>query len=256
MPHDSHKKKLLDTLRSIHDDLVLARCLEIVQYAVESLDDSDESDSSSDQSSIDSSISMQTVSSASASSASSASSIASLPSLASETTILSTAYSDISLSSDGPQLCSCIFTEFINAICALQEEIEECCVLDIRPQLSCAPQLHLLPEWAMFSPKKFCRKLRIDPQVFDKLTERIQGHPIFYNNSNNPQLPVAVQLALFLNGISHYGNAAMTEDVADWAGVSVGCRNISDVFLKPFAPYTKCLTFITDCAICGTIIDD
>jgi hypothetical protein len=108
----------------------------------------------------------------------------------------------------------------------------------------------------MFSPKKFCRKLRIDPQVFDKLTERIQGHPIFYNNSNNPQLPVAVQLALFLNGISHYGNAAMTEDVADWAGVSVGCRNISDVFLKPFAPYTKCLTFITDCAICGTIIDD
>jgi hypothetical protein len=114
-------------------------------------------------------------------------------------TILSTAYSDISLSSDGPQLCSCIFTEFINAICALQDEVKKCRVLDIRPWLSHAPQLHLLPEWAILSPEKFRRKLRVDPQVFDKLTERIQleGHPIFYNNSNNPQLPVAVQLALF-----------------------------------------------------------
>jgi hypothetical protein len=137
-------------------------------------------------------------------------------------TILSTAYSDISLSSDGPQLCSCIFTEFINAICALQDEVKKCRVLDIRPWLSHAPQLHLLPEWAILSPEKFRRKLRVDPQVFDKLTERIQGHPIFYNNSNNPQLPVAVQLALFLNGVGHYGNAATTEDVADWAGVSVG----------------------------------
>jgi hypothetical protein len=35
-----------------------------------------------------------------------------------------------------------------------------------------------------------------------------------------------------------------------------GCRNISDVFLKSSAPHTRCLTFITDCAICDTIIDD
>ncbi|KAG2046529.1 hypothetical protein BDR06DRAFT_1035893, partial [Suillus hirtellus] len=50
----------------------------------------------------------------------------------------------------------------------------------------------------------------------------IQAHPIFHNNSNNPQLPVAVQLAIFLNGVGHYGNAATTEDISDWAGVSVG----------------------------------
>lgn len=216
MPRDSHRKKLLDTLRSTHNDLVLARYLEIIQYAVELLDDSDESESSSGRSSIDSNISMRTVSSASASS------IASLPSLTSETTIFSTAYSDISLSSDGPQLCDRVFTEFIDAIGALRDEVEKCRVLDVRPRLSRASQLHLLPEWANLSPERFRRKLRVDPQVFDKLIERIQDHPIFQNNSNNSQLPVAVQLALFLNGVGHYGNAATTEDVADWAGVSVG----------------------------------
>ncbi|KAG2337360.1 hypothetical protein BDR05DRAFT_859444, partial [Suillus weaverae] len=39
--------------------------------------------------------------------------------------------------------------------------------------------------------------------------------------SNNSQLPITIQLTVFLNGIGHYGNAATTEDIADWAGVSV-----------------------------------
>ncbi|KAG2345446.1 hypothetical protein BDR05DRAFT_855160, partial [Suillus weaverae] len=68
----------------------------------------------------------------------------------------------------------------------------------------------------------FRRKLRVDPEVFVELVNRIIHHPVFYNNSNNPQLPVPVQLAIFLNGIGHYRNAATAEDMADWAGVSVG----------------------------------
>ncbi|KAG2054074.1 hypothetical protein BDR06DRAFT_826215, partial [Suillus hirtellus] len=79
-----------------------------------------------------------------------------------------------------------------------------------------------LQEWALLSPEKFRRKLRIDAEVFNKLTTLIQAHPIFHNNLNNPQLPVAVQLTIFLNGVGHYGNAATTEDISDWAGVSVG----------------------------------
>jgi hypothetical protein len=58
--------------------------------------------------------------------------------------------------------------------------------------------------------------------VFYELMKLIQEHLIFYNCSNNPQLPVAVQLAIFLNGVGHYGNAATMEDISDWAGVSVG----------------------------------
>jgi len=39
---------------------------------------------------------------------------------------------------------------------------------------------------------------------------------------SNQQLPVWFQLAIFLNGVGHYGNAATTQDIAEWAGVAVG----------------------------------
>jgi hypothetical protein len=72
----------------------------------------------------------------------------------------------------------------------------------------------LLEEWALFSPEKYCHKLHVKADVFDELTKLIQGHPIFYNYSNNPQLPVAVQLTIFLNGVGHYSNTATTEDIS------------------------------------------
>ncbi|KAG2160027.1 uncharacterized protein EDB93DRAFT_1073969, partial [Suillus bovinus] len=68
----------------------------------------------------------------------------------------------------------------------------------------------------------FCRKLRVDPNVFIELVNKITHYPVFYNNSNNTQLPVPVQLAIFLNGAGHYRNTATAEDMGDWAGVSVG----------------------------------
>ncbi|KAJ8579961.1 hypothetical protein M405DRAFT_892540 [Rhizopogon salebrosus TDB-379] len=104
----------------------------------------------------------------------------------------------------------------------LQDEVSKSCTLFSRPRASCAPQLHLLEEWALTHPEKFRHKLRVDPEVFVEIVNRISAHPIFYNNSNNPQLAVPVQLAIFLNGIGHYGNAATPEDVAEWAGVSLG----------------------------------
>ncbi|KAG2056159.1 hypothetical protein BDR06DRAFT_880846 [Suillus hirtellus] len=39
---------------------------------------------------------------------------------------------------------------------------------------------------------------------------------------NNPQLPIQLQLTMFLNSTGHYGNAATTEDMSDWAGMSMG----------------------------------
>jgi hypothetical protein len=104
----------------------------------------------------------------------------------------------------------------------LHDEVEKCRVLNVCPHLNCTPQLHLLEEWALFSPEKYCRKLRVEADVFDELMKLIQEHLIFYDHSNNPQLPVAVQLAIFLNGVGHYGNVAIMEDIYDWAGVSVG----------------------------------
>ncbi|KAG2746065.1 hypothetical protein P692DRAFT_201694805, partial [Suillus brevipes Sb2] len=68
----------------------------------------------------------------------------------------------------------------------------------------------------------FCRKLRVNPPVFVEIVNKIINHPVFSNNSHNPQLPVPVQLAIFLNSVGHYRNAATMEDIVDWAGVSVG----------------------------------
>ncbi|KAG2062475.1 hypothetical protein BDR04DRAFT_1040320, partial [Suillus decipiens] len=98
--------------------------------------------------------------------------------------------------------------QFIDAISALHDEVEKYWVLAVHQCLSHAPQLHLLEEWALFSTDKFRHKLHIDADVFAELMNLIQGHPIFHNNLNNSQLPITVQLAVFLNGIGHYGNAA------------------------------------------------
>ncbi|KIK27284.1 hypothetical protein PISMIDRAFT_93488 [Pisolithus microcarpus 441] len=110
-----------------------------------------------------------------------------------------------------------------NVILALTDEVEKSRYLATRKKAPRAPQLQLLEEWCLNNNlKKFRRKLRVDPDVFAKLVERVELHPVFSNNSNNQQLPVAVQLAIFLNGVGHYGNSATTEDIAEWAGVSLG----------------------------------
>ncbi|KAJ7642520.1 hypothetical protein B0H17DRAFT_837108, partial [Mycena rosella] len=73
-----------------------------------------------------------------------------------------------------------------------------------------------------YNIKSWRRKLRVDPNVFDSLVAMIKDDPIFYNNSNNLQFPVEIQLAVFLFRAGHYGNAASPYDTATWAGMSVG----------------------------------
>ncbi|KIJ13565.1 hypothetical protein PAXINDRAFT_80709 [Paxillus involutus ATCC 200175] len=82
-----------------------------------------------------------------------------------------------------------------------------------------ASQLHLLSHFADHRPHLFRKKLHVDPLIFDDILDQISGHLIFQNQSNNKQLPIAIQLAIFLNRAEHYGNACCPED---WAGVSVG----------------------------------
>ncbi|KAG2067556.1 hypothetical protein BDR04DRAFT_1027070, partial [Suillus decipiens] len=59
------------------------------------------------------------------------------------------------------------------------------------------------------------------PEVFDDILDCISDSPIFKNNSNNHQLPIALQLAIFLSHAGHYGNAIANEYVCQWAGISV-----------------------------------
>ncbi|KAG2073944.1 hypothetical protein BDR04DRAFT_1009325, partial [Suillus decipiens] len=68
----------------------------------------------------------------------------------------------------------------------------------------------------------FHQKLCVYPEVFDDILNCISDSPIFKNNSNNRQLPIALQLAIFLNLAGHYGNAIANEYVCQWAGISIG----------------------------------
>jgi hypothetical protein len=95
-------------------------------------------------------------------------------------------------------------------------------VLYPAPPVPKCSQLHLLDHWRTHSPERFCRKLRVEPQTFDSLVAQIEDHPIFHNNSNNSQLPVHIQLCIFLFRAGHYGNSSSPEDTAQWSGISVG----------------------------------
>ncbi|KIJ10157.1 hypothetical protein PAXINDRAFT_86482 [Paxillus involutus ATCC 200175] len=84
-------------------------------------------------------------------------------------------------------------------------------------------QLHLLENFADHRPHLFRQQLRVNSEIFDDILDQISDHPIFSSGgSQNHQLPIAIQLAIFLNCAGHYGNAISPEYVAQWAGVSTG----------------------------------
>ncbi|KAF8836125.1 hypothetical protein BDN67DRAFT_911760 [Paxillus ammoniavirescens] len=85
-----------------------------------------------------------------------------------------------------------------------------------------APQLQLLTHFTDHHPELFQKKLCIHPLIFNNILDQISDHLIFQNDSNNKQLLIAIQLSIFLNCIGHYGNTCSPEDIAQWAGVSVG----------------------------------
>ncbi|KAJ7799036.1 hypothetical protein B0H13DRAFT_2391333 [Mycena leptocephala] len=84
-------------------------------------------------------------------------------------------------------------------------------------------QLHLvLVEFKNYDPKRFRCNLRISPETFDELVEKIENHPVFSNNSYCEQTNVSIHLAITLFRFGHDGNAASVESIAQWAGISAG----------------------------------
>jgi len=112
---------------------------------------------------------------------------------------------------------------------------------------STASQLHLLEHWRTGNLSQYRRRVRVDPNTFDGIVNKIQGHKIFHNNSNTPQAPVKVQLAIFLFRASYYSNAASPEAIGLWAGVSPGtvanCTN--RVMLALLSLHDECIHFPT-----------
>ncbi|KAF7297511.1 DDE Tnp4 domain-containing protein [Mycena indigotica] len=79
-----------------------------------------------------------------------------------------------------------------------------------------------LKKWKHRDKVSFRGELRVWPTTFDKLVRKIEGHPIFTNNSNNGQTPVEIQLAVALYQFGHDGNGASLQAVSWWSGLGKG----------------------------------
>jgi hypothetical protein len=80
----------------------------------------------------------------------------------------------------------------------------------------------LLHEYRVSCPEIFHTYVRVTPECFDAILAAIRDDPVFHNNSQNAQHPMAEQLAIALFRFGHFGNAASTLKVALWAGVGYG----------------------------------
>jgi len=104
----------------------------------------------------------------------------------------------------------------------LRQEILTSRVLRKNPTIMKASQIHLLEHWRHSNLDQYRRRVRVNPNIFDGIVNKICGHKIFHNNSNVPQTPIEVQLAIFLFRAGHYRNTASPEAIGHWAGVSLG----------------------------------
>ena len=131
-----------------------------------------------------------------------------------------------SLDSLDSRSSTCVDVEVLQLLlaktAATLEEIECARVLNCPPPYPRSSQLSFLDNHRINRPDEFRRLLCLCPDTFDTILTRIYDHPIFQNNSNNPQLDPAIQFAVFLNHLGHYGNRSGPSDVADWTGFSVG----------------------------------
>jgi len=93
-----------------------------------------------------------------------------------------------------------------------------------QPEVAKCSNLHLAWEYAQdpHDHKRFINMLRVSPHLFNFILTLIKDHPVFFNNSHVPQMPVDVQLAITLYRMGRFGNGASLEDIAWTAGCSEG----------------------------------
>jgi hypothetical protein len=136
-------------------------------------------------------------------------------------------------SSDSSDSKSVISKEDIKLLKALQDLTTDLSMLEriqttrylraCPPVLKCG-QIELLFKFAEDPShrERFIAMVRVSPFVFCSILDMIEDNPVFTNNSNNPQAPVEVQLAVTLYCLGRYGNGASVQDIARITGVSEG----------------------------------
>jgi hypothetical protein len=84
--------------------------------------------------------------------------------------------------------------------------------------------LHILWDYAKTPVHHylFIKLVRVTPHTFLRILGDIEGNPVFQNESNHPQAPVEVQLAVALWRLGRFGNAASMDDCAFMSGIGHG----------------------------------
>lgn len=73
-----------------------------------------------------------------------------------------------------------------------------------------------------YSDSVFLQKFRTSRKSHRAVTRLIENHPVFQNNSNNPQVHPGWQLAVALNRFGHYGNRMNVGEVSADFDISTG----------------------------------
>jgi hypothetical protein len=73
-----------------------------------------------------------------------------------------------------------------------------------------------------YDPDRFRQAFRMDQTSFNAIVRLIEGHPVFHNNSLNPQQDVSVQLYVALRRFGHYGSSCSIGETAKLIGISEG----------------------------------
>jgi len=185
MPRMPLRRKLLEELDDVDHAFKCARLSKYLEdISIASFLSLSASDSDSTDASLTSSIS--SISSVSSVSVSSVSSVSSLNSDDQPTLLL---LSDINkmyasqIQACIDQLCHHIITKR---------------VLRKNPAIEKASQFHLLKLWHNGNLDQYRKRVCMDPNIFDGIINTIHNHNIFHNNSNVPQAPIKIQLAIFL----------------------------------------------------------
>ena len=87
----------------------------------------------------------------------------------------------------------------------LLQVITETRVLNPHLVTKCSQLDLILIDFKLCNPKRFRHNLRVSASTFDSLLKIIETHPIFFNDGNFPQGPVAKQLAVDCFGLAIMG---------------------------------------------------
>ncbi|KAF8576039.1 hypothetical protein K439DRAFT_1623163 [Ramaria rubella] len=115
-----------------------------------------------------------------------------------------------------------LYLQHLRAICVHINLLKASRILKLNKVYKLSQLYIVLEAFKNEDPKWFCQNLCVSPETFDILVTHIEDSHVFISQGPNAQLLVHEQLVIALFRFSHFGNSALVESIAQWAGVAAG----------------------------------